>query len=105
MLSNSSDPLPQSECHPRDRACLGRSRTTKLKYDECRASEDGEFHGCVTDVLQNGSKLTVPVYASFCSGACYEKDAALLQKLERCPFVGIRHELTPALQRRLGVTL
>ena len=33
-------------------------------------------------------RLTVPVYASYCSGRCYEKDEGNLEKLERCPFVG-----------------
>ena len=96
-------PFDQPECNERDRACLGRNRQTRLAYDECAASDDGDLHGCVTDTLANGSQLTVPVYASFCSGMCYEKDPDTLDKLERCPFRGQKHEISPELQRRLKV--
>ncbi len=75
----------------------------KRTYIECFAPSngDGDFHGCVTDVLQNGEKLTVPIYASFCSGFCYEKDQRQLERLEKCPIKGKKHEITPELARSL----
>ena len=75
---------------------------TTIKNVLCR-SGDGEFHGCVTDTTEIGTKLTLPIYASYCSAFCYEKDQKNLERLERCPFIGEKHasELDPALLRTL----
>ena len=63
-------------------------------------TEDAQFLGCVTDNLANGNKITIPVYANFCSGICYEKnDEKALARLHRCPHSGDKHDVDPVVQR------
>ncbi len=57
----------------------------------------------MTDILPNQTNLTVPVYANYCSGICYEKgDQAALDILERCPYGGDQHDIPPGIQRFFG---
>lgn len=67
------------------------------------SSEDGQYIGCVTDVLPNHSTLTIPVYANYCSAVCYEKNNEVaLARLERCPYAANKQPLTPGVQRLFG---
>lgn len=54
------------------------------QYFQCIQSE--KLHTqCVTDSLQAGSRLTVPVYTDVCSAICHGDS-----KTKNCPFNGIR---------------
>ena len=66
-----------------------------------RSGEDGKVLGCVTDKLPDGSYLTVPVFASYCSRHCYLHHVPkTLNRIGKCPYEGVKHEtVDPVLQR------
>ena len=58
-------------------------------YAHCIQSPEGQHVGCITDLMGDGSYLTVPVYATICSAMCYESKENM-ERVKKCPYPGYR---------------
>ena len=58
-------------------------------YAHCIQSPEGQHVGCITDLMPDGSYLTVPVYATICSAMCYESKENM-ERVKKCPYPGFR---------------
>lgn len=71
----------------RDRCPEGASQADVATYEECVTSQNLHTQ-CETDLLKDGSKLTVPFYTDICSAICYTQGQT--RRVSDCPFNGIR---------------
>ena len=90
---------PPPPCDKKLRDCRKEHLDMKTKFDECMA-EKAAKQGCFTDNLPNGSQITIPVLANFCSKHC-TRDRRL-EILHECPYEGYIHpSLDPELARQI----
>ena len=82
--------------------CVRTVNMVRALYSHCAQGEEGQYLGCVTDKIGQGSgRITLPVYANMCSAMCYEADQRGATKVHRCPYEGTRLH-NPSLQRLFG---
>eukprot|EP00088_Acartia_fossae_P001879 TRINITY_DN10734_c0_g1_i1.p1 TRINITY_DN10734_c0_g1~~TRINITY_DN10734_c0_g1_i1.p1 ORF type:complete len:142 (-),score=7.79 TRINITY_DN10734_c0_g1_i1:214-639(-) len=78
--------LLPDECPDPSEFVSQRSYNIKLaEYKRCYDSSRTLQTQCVTDTLQSGKKLTVPVYTDLCSAICHGS-----KNHHDCPYQGVR---------------
>lgn len=78
--------LLPDECPEPEQFVSQRTYNTKLaEYRRCYESSTELKTQCVTDTLQSGKKLTVPIYTDSCSAICHGA-----RKFQDCPYQGVR---------------
>jgi len=79
---------PEVDCKKDNRARGGNEcEALKRTYTDCIQGEDAPYLGCVKDLLPDGTYLTVPQLAEYCSKDCYlHNKPAQLNRIIRCPY-------------------
>jgi len=83
------DGCPTPNCDMNDPECVRTKSALRNLYAHCIQSPEGQHVGCITDLMPDGSYLTVPVYATICSAMCYESKENM-ERVKKCPYPGFR---------------